>query len=62
MYIFKDDPRWTREETDKLWQMCKTFDLRFHIIADRWEGSDKSMEVRDCCRMLGEALLAGFER
>ncbi|XP_024368729.1 SWR1-complex protein 4 isoform X2 [Physcomitrium patens] len=30
------DPNWSREETDRLFDMCEQFDLRFIIIADRF--------------------------
>lgn len=40
------DERWTREETDYLLEMCDTYDLRFIVIADRyeWPGSERSIE------------------
>jgi len=28
---------WSKEETDHLMDLCSRFDLRFHIIADRWD-------------------------
>lgn len=31
------DEAWTREETDYLFELCKTYDLRFFIIHDRWD-------------------------
>jgi len=40
---FNGDPLWTREETDQLWDLCKRYDVRFVVIADRFEGN-KSME------------------
>ncbi|XP_042437589.1 SWR1-complex protein 4-like [Zingiber officinale] len=30
------DPMWSKEETDQLFDLCKRFDLRFIIIADRF--------------------------
>ncbi|KAL6851675.1 hypothetical protein ACP4OV_020239 [Aristida adscensionis] len=30
------DPAWSREETDKLFELCERFDLRFIVIADRF--------------------------
>jgi DNA methyltransferase 1-associated protein 1 len=27
---------WSREETDKLFELCERFDLRFIVIADRF--------------------------
>eukprot|EP00898_Chlorokybus_atmophyticus_P004011 jgi/Chlat1/4610/Chrsp290S04353 len=38
------DPSWTREETDHLLDLCRRFDLRFTIIADRWEFRERSVE------------------
>nr|XP_043619425.1 SWR1-complex protein 4 isoform X2 [Erigeron canadensis] len=37
------DPKWTKEETDQLFDMCQRFDLRFVVIADRFP-SDRSVE------------------
>jgi DNA methyltransferase 1-associated protein 1 len=31
------DQDWSREETDYLISMCEQFDLRFLVIADRYE-------------------------
>ncbi|KAI8927678.1 hypothetical protein BC831DRAFT_451797 [Entophlyctis helioformis] len=31
------DPSWTREETDHLFQLCRDYELRFFVIADRYE-------------------------
>ncbi|XP_042894974.1 DNA methyltransferase 1-associated protein 1 [Parasteatoda tepidariorum] len=30
---------WTRQETDHLFELCRTFDLRFIVIQDRWDRS-----------------------
>ncbi|KAH7298103.1 hypothetical protein KP509_25G027000 [Ceratopteris richardii] len=30
------DPKWTKDETDRLFDLCEQFDLRFIIIADRF--------------------------
>lgn len=46
------DPRWTREETDHLLELCQRFDLRWPIIEDRFDkerfckeaGARKTME------------------
>ena len=40
------DADWTREETDYLIEMCDAYDLRFIVIADRyeWPGKQRSME------------------
>jgi hypothetical protein len=33
---YLDDEHWSREETDHLFDLCKTYDLRFYIVHDRW--------------------------
>lgn len=40
------DPDWTKEETDYLWSLCADFNLRWIVIADRyqWEGKERKME------------------
>ncbi len=35
--IRSDSPGWTKEETDHLMDLCDRFDLRFTVIADRFE-------------------------
>ena len=35
--LFSGDPSWSREETDYLMDMCERFDLRFVVIADRYD-------------------------
>uniref|UniRef100_A0A7S3UBZ8 Myb-like domain-containing protein n=1 Tax=Picocystis salinarum TaxID=88271 RepID=A0A7S3UBZ8_9CHLO len=45
--LLSGDPDWTKEETDYLLHMCGTFDLRFHIIADRYQWPDKERSVED---------------
>lgn len=32
-----DSGDWSREETDYLFELCERFDLRFTVIADRWD-------------------------
>ncbi|KAG0006093.1 swr complex subunit [Entomortierella chlamydospora] len=32
-----DDPDWTLEETNYLWDLCRRFDLRWVVIQDRYE-------------------------
>ncbi|KAH6562937.1 hypothetical protein BASA60_000935 [Batrachochytrium salamandrivorans] len=34
---FLQDPSWTKEETDQLFALCVEFELRFFVIADRFE-------------------------
>lgn len=33
------DEGWSKEETDYLFDLCQTYDLRFFIIHDRWDAS-----------------------
>lgn len=35
---------WTKAETDYLMQMCKKYDLRFVVIEDRWEKTNRTVE------------------
>ena len=30
---------WKRDETDHLFDLCRQFDLRFHVINDRWDST-----------------------
>ncbi|KAI9202857.1 uncharacterized protein BJ171DRAFT_512327 [Polychytrium aggregatum] len=41
-----EDPDWTKEETDYLFGLCKTYDLRWFVIHDRYEfpGKMRTME------------------
>ena len=34
---YLDAEHWSREETDHLFDLCKTYDLRFYIVHDRWD-------------------------
>lgn len=38
---------WTKEETDQLFDLCKQFDLRFIVIADRFPSSRTVEELKD---------------
>ncbi|KAJ3208047.1 DNA methyltransferase 1-associated protein 1 [Entophlyctis luteolus] len=39
------DPDWTKDETDELFDLCRRFDLRFIVVADRLEsGRERSVE------------------
>lgn len=43
------DKEWTKEETDYLFEFVKEYDLRWPVIADRYDfkdGKPRSMEVR----------------
>jgi DNA methyltransferase 1-associated protein 1 len=68
MPVFSDRPSdrggtadgWTREETDHLFELARTYDLRFIVMADRWLDSsfsertieDLKERYYDCCRKL----------
>eukprot|EP00471_Norrisiella_sphaerica_P004428 CAMPEP_0184483116 /NCGR_PEP_ID=MMETSP0113_2-20130426/4735_1 /TAXON_ID=91329 /ORGANISM="Norrisiella sphaerica, Strain BC52" /LENGTH=637 /DNA_ID=CAMNT_0026863301 /DNA_START=74 /DNA_END=1987 /DNA_ORIENTATION=+ len=41
------DPGWSKAETDKLFDLCRRFDLRFLIIHDRFNPIFNSLEVPD---------------
>ncbi|XP_039027490.1 SWR1-complex protein 4-like isoform X2 [Hibiscus syriacus] len=41
------DPKWTKEETDQLFDLCERFDLRFIIIADRFPTPRTVEELKD---------------
>ncbi|KAI9258936.1 hypothetical protein BDA99DRAFT_514573 [Phascolomyces articulosus] len=41
------DNEWTKEETDYLLDLCQKYDLRFIVIADRYEYSRKSRSIED---------------
>ncbi|KAI8817357.1 uncharacterized protein EV422DRAFT_570701 [Fimicolochytrium jonesii] len=52
---------WTRAETDHLYGLCKTFDLRWHVIADRfeWPGHTRTIDdLRERYFGIAHALLA----
>lgn len=36
-HLIEADPGWSRAETDYLLDMCERFELRFLVIADRYE-------------------------
>ncbi len=43
------DSEWTKEETDYLFVLVREFDVRWYVIADRYEytgGQPRTMEVR----------------
>lgn len=35
--LLEADPAWSRSETDYLLDLCRRFDLRFILIADRYQ-------------------------
>lgn len=51
------DPKWTKEETDQLFNMCERFDLRFIIIADRFPTSRTVEELKDRYYSVSRAIL-----
>lgn len=38
---------WTKEETDKLFDLCEQFDLRFIVVADRFPTSRTVEELKN---------------
>ncbi|KAF3656338.1 SWR1-complex protein 4 [Capsicum annuum] len=44
---YLSNPSWTKEETDQLFDLCKRFDLRFVIIADRFPSNRTVEELKD---------------
>jgi DNA methyltransferase 1-associated protein 1 len=42
-----DDMDWTREETDYLFQLCQQFNLRFIVIADRYDFPEKQRSLEE---------------
>ncbi|KAL5561052.1 hypothetical protein UlMin_030799 [Ulmus minor] len=51
------DPMWTKEETDQLFDLCKQFDLRFIVIADRFQSSRTVEELKDRYYSVSRAIL-----
>ncbi|RKP10822.1 hypothetical protein THASP1DRAFT_27418 [Thamnocephalis sphaerospora] len=41
------DRDWSKDETDYLFDMCKRFDLRFIVIADRYDFEGKSRDIEE---------------
>eukprot|EP00299_Pterocystis_sp_00344_P009607 c4095_g1_i2.p1 GENE.c4095_g1_i2~~c4095_g1_i2.p1 ORF type:complete len:377 (+),score=76.94 c4095_g1_i2:52-1182(+) len=41
------DPAWTKEETDYLFEICKQYDLRFVVIADKYEYPGPARSIED---------------
>lgn len=48
------DPRWTEEETAHLFELCRRFDLRFAVIADRFDGGGGSEGAAAAARSVEE--------
>lgn len=51
------DPNWTRHETDQLFDLCRQFDLRFIIIADRFTPSRSVEELKNRYYSAARAIL-----
>ncbi|OVA16725.1 SANT/Myb domain [Macleaya cordata] len=44
---YLNDPMWTKEETDQLFDLCDRFDLRFIVIADRFPSPRTVEELKN---------------
>lgn len=51
------DPKWTKEETDTLFELCERFDLRFILIADRFPSPRTVEELKDRYYSVSRAIL-----
>ncbi|XP_077240446.1 myb-like transcription factor family protein [Tasmannia lanceolata] len=51
------DPMWTKEETDRLFDLCEQFDLRFIVIADRFPASRTVEELKSRYYAVSRALV-----
>ncbi|KAG9150309.1 hypothetical protein Leryth_017615, partial [Lithospermum erythrorhizon] len=54
---YLQDPMWTKEETDQLFELCERFDLRFIIIADRFPTPRSVEELKDRYYKVSRAVL-----
>ncbi|XP_078429620.1 myb-like transcription factor family protein isoform X2 [Wolffia australiana] len=54
---FLNDPTWTKEETDQLFDLCERFDLRFIVIADRFPRSRSVEELKSRYYSVSRALI-----
>ncbi|XP_047312282.1 SWR1-complex protein 4 [Impatiens glandulifera] len=52
-----NDPTWTKEETDELFDLCERFDLRFVVVADRFPSSRTVEELKDRYYSVSRAML-----
>jgi DNA methyltransferase 1-associated protein 1 len=41
------DPNWTKAETDQLFDLCRRFDLRFIVIADRFDANKTIEDMKE---------------
>ncbi|XP_041022152.1 SWR1-complex protein 4 isoform X2 [Juglans microcarpa x Juglans regia] len=53
----KYNKMWTKEETDQLFELCQSFDLRFIVIADRFPSSRTVEELKDRYYSVARAML-----
>ncbi|GAB4841805.1 swr complex subunit [Ancistrocladus abbreviatus] len=53
----KYNKKWTKEETDQLFDLCEHFDLRFIVIADRFPTSHSVEELKDRYYSVSRAIL-----
>ncbi|XP_057424066.1 SWR1-complex protein 4-like [Lotus japonicus] len=51
------DPKWTKEETDQLFELCERFNLRFIVIADRFPSSRTVEELKERYYSVSRAIL-----
>ncbi|XP_021836734.2 SWR1-complex protein 4 [Spinacia oleracea] len=51
------NPKWSKEETDTLFELCERFDLRFVLIADRFPSSRTVEELKDRYYCVTRAIL-----
>lgn len=54
---YLNDPTWSKEETDQLFNLCERFDLRFIIIADRFPTSRTVEELKNRYYSVSRAIL-----
>jgi len=63
------DENWSKQETDRLFELCRRFDLRFVVIHDRWDDSQSKRSVEDLkeryyniCAILAKVLIHLIQR
>ncbi|KAF9620897.1 hypothetical protein IFM89_015294 [Coptis chinensis] len=56
--MYLNDPAWTKEETDQLFDLCERFDLRFIVIADRFQSSRRVEELKSRYYAVSRAITA----
>ncbi|XP_022959680.1 SWR1-complex protein 4-like [Cucurbita moschata] len=58
---YLNEPSWTKEETDQLFDLCERFDLRFVVIADRFPSTRTVEELKERYYRASRAILAAKE-